>query len=307
MPSDSMYVPVQAGALGRESIPGFARDDECGIVGGGGCVVHASAFGSSGGAGAVCSSGAENAPSEAVCDEGISALNPHLSELTVAYWAWKNFCGVPGAPGAPAAPAEPAPLVAPSGYHAFTAPDAIGLVHYRRHFAGSGDFGTLTTAEAQALLAQVPVVLPRQRNYVIESVGSHYAHTFQQAHLDLLLSTVGELAPEYAPALRRRLAGTRAHMFNMFIMRRDLFDAYMTWLFTIIGQVECEFDYAGLAAFEARCPGRLSEFLLDTWLDTNDIPYVERPVKDMEPVNWPKKVTAFLAAKFANRKYDKSF
>lgn len=248
MPSDAIYVPVQAGALGREAIPGFACDDECGAA-----------------------------------DEGLSALNPHLSELTVAYWAWKTLCTAP------------------------VAPDAIGLVHYRRHFAGSGDFGTLTTAEARELLAQAPVILPRQRNYVIESVGSHYAHTFRQEHLDLLLATVEELAPECEPALRARLAGTRAHMFNMFVMRRDLFDAYMTWLFPIVGQVEREFDYAGLSAFEARCPGRLSEFLLDTWLDANAIPSVERPVKDMEPVNWAKKGSAFLAAKLFNKKYDQSF
>jgi len=251
MPSDAMYVPVQAGALGRDTIPGFARDDECGAAG-----------------------------------EGLSALNPHLSELTVAYWAWKTLCAAPDAPASP---------------------DVIGLVHYRRHFAGSGDFGTLTTVEARELLAQAPVILPRQRNYVIESVGSHYAHTFRQEHLDLLLATVGDLAPEYAPALRSRLAGTKAHMFNMFVMRRDLFDAYMTWLFPIIGQAEREFDYAGLSAFEARCPGRLSEFLLDTWLDTNAIPSIERPVKDMEPVNWAKKGSAFLAAKLFNKKYDQSF
>lgn len=268
MPSDAMYVPVQAGALGRDLIPGFARDDECGAAG-----------------------------------EGLSALNPHLSELTVAYWAWKTLA----ANGAASSAATASAAAAPAPATATPAPDAIGLVHYRRHFAGSGEYGTLTHAEACDLLAQAPVILPRQRNYVIESVGSHYAHTFQQAHLDMLLATVGELDREYEPALRRHLAGTRAHMFNMFVMRRDLFDAYMTWLFPIIGKIEREFDYAGLSAFEARCPGRLSEFLLDTWLDTNGIPSVECPVKDMEPVNWPKKASAFLAAKLFNKKYDKSF
>lgn len=61
MPADPMYVPVHAGAaLATEPIPGFMRDDE--------------------GAG------------------GISELNPHLSELTVLYWTWKQLTQVGDAP-----------------------------------------------------------------------------------------------------------------------------------------------------------------------------------------------------------------
>ena len=51
MPADEMYLPVQAGAAGREGI-GFRRDDE---------------------------------------GENISALNPFYCELTAVYWAWKNL------------------------------------------------------------------------------------------------------------------------------------------------------------------------------------------------------------------------
>ena len=240
MPDEQIYVPIQAGALGREPIEGYWRDDEC--------------------------------------DGGISVLNPHLCELTVLYWAWKHLDA-----------------------------DAVGLAHYRRHFAGSGDRGVLTSVEASDLLSKAPVVLPRERNYHIETVGDHYAHTFDEAHLDLLRRAVGELSPESLPALEARLAGTRAHMFNMFIMRRDLLDEYCSWLFPIAGMIEREFDYAGLSEFEARAPGRLAEFLVGTWVDTNRVPYVECRVKDMEPVNWVKKGSAFLAAKFAGKKYEKSF
>ena len=73
MPADPVYLPVQVGAAGKESIPGYTRDDS---------------------------------------GENISAKNPHYCELTGLYWAWKNLPG-----------------------------DAIGLAHYRRHFArpGRGD------------------------------------------------------------------------------------------------------------------------------------------------------------------------
>lgn len=240
MPDDLMYVPVQAGALGREAIEGYCRDDEG--------------------------------------DEGIAALNPHLCELTALYWAWKHLDA-----------------------------DAVGLAHYRRHFAGNGDRGVLTSDEACDLLAKAPIVLPRERNYFIETVGNHYAHTFDVAHLELLKQVVGELSPESLPALESRLASTRAHMFNMFIMRRGMLDEYCKWLFPIVGMIEREFDYSGLSQFEARAPGRLAEFLIDTWIDVNNVPYVECRVKDMDPVNWVMKGSAFLAAKFAGRKYDRSF
>lgn len=235
-----MYVPVQAGALGRQALNGYRRDDEG--------------------------------------DGGITALNSHLSELTVLYWAWKHLDA-----------------------------DAVGLAHYRRYFAGSGSKGVLTSGEAFSLLSKAPLVLPRERNYYIETVGDHYSHTFDVAHLDLLRRVVGELSPASLPALESRLAGTRAHMFNMFIMRRDLLDEYCSWLFPIVGKIEREFDYSGLSEFEARAPGRLAEFLVDTWVDTNQVPYVECRVKDMEPVNWLKKGSAFLAAKFVGKKYEKSF
>ena len=79
-------------------------------------------------------------------------------------------------------------------------------------------------------------------------------------------------------------------MFNMFIMRRDLLDAYCTFLFDVLAELEKRIDPAGMDAFQARFPGRVSELLLDT-----------------EKVNWWKKGTGFLRAKFFGKKYEKSF
>ena len=62
-----------------------------------------------------------------------------------------------------------------------------------------------------------------------------------------------------------------------------------------------------MSAFQARVIGRLSERLLDTWMDVTGTPYVEVPVKSMERTNWLKKGSSFLAAKFVGKKYEKSF
>lgn len=246
MPSDPLYVPVQAGAaLAGSPIPGFRRDDEG--------------------------------------DGGISELNPHLSELTVLWWAWKRLACADSVPG------------------------AVGLAHYRRHFSGSGERGTLTASEAEELLSRTPVLVPRERNYRIETLGSHYDHTFDPVHVDLLVSAMAEVHPECCAALHRHLSGTRGHMFNMLVMRTDLLRVYCEWAFPVAMAVEARLDYRGLSAFERRAPGRLSEFLLDTWLASEGVPFVEAPVRDMEPVNWVRKGGAFLAAKTFGRKYVASF
>lgn len=213
-------------------------------------------------------------------DEGdnISDQNAHYSELTGLYWAWKN-------------------LDAP----------AVGLAHYRRHFAGSGERGVLTLGEAEDLLAKAPVVLPKRRNYYIETLESHYANTLDGSHMDYVRAALHDEDPAYLEAFNRHMAQTGGHMFNMMIMRRDLLDEYCSWMFPVVGCAESLVNYSGLNPFEARVPGRMSEYLLDTWLNRNGIPFVEVPVKDMEPVNWVKKGGSFLAAKFGGRKYEASF
>lgn len=90
-------------------------------------------------------------------------------------------------------------------------------------------------------------------------------------------------------------------------MRKDLLDEYCSWLFPVLKTAEKHLDYSQLSSFEARIPGRMSEYLLDTWLEKNGIPFVEAPLKNIEPVNWVKKGGSFLAAKFGGKKYEKSF
>lgn len=213
-------------------------------------------------------------------DEGdnISADNPRYCELTALYWGWKNLQA-----------------------------DHLGLVQYRRHFAGSGERGVLTQAEAHALLAADPVILAKPRNYYIESIESHYGHTFDPAHIECLRSVLEQTAPEYVDAFNANMRGASAHMFNMFVMRRDLLDAYCAWLFGVLHAAEEAIDFKDMTPFEERCIGRLGERLLDTWISVHDVAYSERLVVNLERVNWAAKGGSFLAAKFAGRKYRKSF
>lgn len=214
--------------------------------------------------------------------EHISAKNPTFCELTGLYWAWKNLDA-----------------------------DYIGLAHYRRHFGhkGKGEplSRVLTAEEAQRLLKGKDGILPQKRRYYIETLYSHYAHTMHVAPLDLTGEIIREQYPTYFAAFERLKKRTSAHMFNMLILRRDHLDAYCTWLFAILFELEKRVDTAAYDAFHARFFGRVSEMLLDVWLEEQHLDLVEVPVIGMEKTNWLKKGSSFLMAKFFGKKYEKSF
>lgn len=219
--------------------------------------------------------------------DNISSLNDSYSELTALYWVWKNVDA-----------------------------RAKGLVHYRR-LLGSSDsvrrrakdpFGRIATGdELSHLVDAYGVVLPRKRQYVIETVYDHYAHTFDAAHLDACRDVLTEMCPEYVPAWNRHMSSRSAHICNMFVMRNDLFDAYCSWLFPLLKELTGRIDIAGMTSFEVRWPGRVAERLLDPWLELNSVKPVELPVVTPEPVDWVAKGKGFLAAKFLGRKYGNSF
>ena len=217
----------------------------------------------------------------------ISALNAQYSELTELYWIWKNL---------------------DAGYK--------GLVHYRRHFATTNSqkkhsrdrFERIATGDDfRVALSKAPVVVPVARNYVIETIESHYRHTMPGEQVDIVRAVIADSQPAFAPALDEVLSSTKAHMFNMFVMRSDLLNDYCLWLFPLLNEITRHLDPSQYDSFNARYPGRVSEWLLDVWLKTMDIPYVEMRTTSPEPVNWGRKGTAFLAAKFLGHKYDGSF
>lgn len=101
---------------------------------------------------------------------------------------------------------------------------------------------------------------------------------------------------------RRSEAGAHSDHFLLHIN-----NAYCSWLFPVLSELEGRVGFEGMDAFQARWPGRVSERLLDPWLETNGLGYAELPVVSPEPVDWVAKGRGFLAAKFLGKKYEKSF
>lgn len=206
--------------------------------------------------------------------DNISEKNASYCELTALYWAWKNVDA-----------------------------DYLGLCHYRRYF-GTGRFGDkekriLTKSQAEALLSDWGILLPRPRNYFVETNYSQYAHAHNENDL---LETRKILAamdgPDYAAAFDRVMQRTTGHRFNMFVMRRELLDEYCTWLFGILFELEKRLDISGYDAYNARVFGFIGERLLDVWLEAKGLKGKELPYIFIGSENWPVKILNFLKRKF---------
>src|SRR5699024_100072 len=128
-------------------------------------------------------------------------------------------------------------------------------------------------------------------------------HTHYEEDLRVTKETIDRLFPDYSQYLDDVLQRKSAHMFNMFIMRSDLFDAYCEWLFTILFDIEENLDITEYSSFHQRVFGRISEILLDVWLAKHNLKYAEVPVMFMEQQNWFVKISKFIKAKTLKAKY----
>lgn len=216
--------------------------------------------------------------------DNISSKNKYYCELTGLYWAWKNLDA-----------------------------DYIGLCHYRRYFSLRRKFGNynindvLNINEVSHILENNDVILPKLRKYYIENLYAHYKHTTYVEPLDETRNIIKEKFPEYLIYFNRIYKRTSAHMFNMFIMKKDILNDYCTWLFSILHELEKRTDISKYDDFHARFYGRISELLLDVYIQKNNIKYKEVKVISIEKISWLKKSISFLKAKFLGIKYDKSF
>ena len=237
-------------------------------------------------------------------EDNISDKNPNFSELTVLYEAVRVLDA-----------------------------EYIGLAHYRRHFAGE-KFSTfdnifmnkedsrfanvLTYKELETLIPHNRIILPKKRNYRVETIFSHYAHTHGEGHLLVAREVISRLCREYLRSFDRVMKSHSAYMFNMMIMRKELTESYCDWLFHILFELEKTLTESGmtenLSEFDARLYGRVSERLFNVWLDrmivTGEIgedEIAELPFVYMEKVDIAKKAISFANAKLFGKKYSKSF
>lgn len=204
--------------------------------------------------------------------DNISAKNKSFCELTGIYWAWKNLNA-----------------------------DFVGLVHYRRLFVNRNSLfckDILSREKAEELLASHDVILPKQRHYYIETTRGQYEHAHNPHDLIVVEDILKERHPQYLSAFAKVMSRTYGHRFNMFIMKRELFNNYCEWLFDVLFELEKRIDTTKYNKYNSRVFGFISERLLDVWVEANNVNYTEQKVIFTERQNWPKKIYDFLIRKF---------
>lgn len=226
--------------------------------------------------------------------DNISIKNPNYCELTALYWAWKNLDA-----------------------------DAIGLVHYRRHFLSQNiekikkiKFlinlcddelkwnSILSKQEVEKILEKYPVIVPPKRHYYIETVESQYVHAHHKQDIEKVRKILENKQSKYLDVFNKHMSKRSTHICNMFIMKKIYFDEYCKWLFSILIDVEKELDISSYSQNNARVFGFLGERLLDVWLEANRVIYYENKIVNFEQENWIKKAYKFLVRKyFFNNKH----
>lgn len=242
--------------------------------------------------------------------ENISKLNPKFCELTAQYWAWKN-----------------------------SDHDYYGFFHYRRYlsFLTAHSFPTdawgsvieeypneiakekynLTKKHIEDLVTQYDIILPQKRDITTmpercksnqeQFLSSGYLH---KQDLDIMMNVIKNKYPDYYNYAEKYLEDSKTYLNNMFIMKKDIFDKYCTWLFDILFECEKKINYENYSVEAIRTPGHLSERLLNIYLMKllNDNPTIKvkelqtivfantEPIPDLKPAFNKNNISVALSA-----------
>lgn len=201
--------------------------------------------------------------------ENISDLNPMYCELTTQYWAWKNVDA-----------------------------EYYGFCHYRRYFDFSPVRHTenvygeiideyideetqkkycLDDASIEKMVRQYDVITTEIKDLrkFPGDAGTpraqyHAAPRLIDADLDRVIDILKEMHPEYAQDADAFLDGSRSCFCNMFIMRKDIFFDYCSWLFPILEGFVARTDMSHYSKEALRTPGHLSERLFNIYYQHHD-------------------------------------
>ena len=132
--------------------------------------------------------------------DNVSVKNPEWCEVTAIYWMWKHD-------------------------HS----DIIGLYHYRRMYR-------LSQKQIIRYLGKADMIATFIDKEI--SVAELIRHYCPSGSLETALEQIKENASDYYDTAVDVLRGKWYYCCNLFVTRRDLFDAYCQWLFPLVFQIE---------------------------------------------------------------------
>lgn len=227
--------------------------------------------------------------------DNISEKNASYCELTAIYWAWKNL-----------------------------KVDYVGLFHYRRYLSFAKDQDkthdrayptiydgleqiNLDESYMENLIGKYDVIIPRL-GFSDGTIREQYADNHYIKDLDDCLEYIDKKYPEVAK-YSKTLDKKTGYFYNMFIMRRDLFDAYCEFIFDVLGNFDKTHDLSEYDVQQYRVDGYLAERLTNMYLhylkSKQDVKFKELqvayfentdPKTELKPVAKTNNIAIALAA-----------
>lgn len=168
--------------------------------------------------------------------DNISAKNKSYCELTALYWAWKNLKDV----------------------------EYMGLAHYRRYFETK-----FTNKIIDSVFMNCDVVLSKP--YLLDTLmWNKLSRSLAQEDVVIFFKCLRKLFPEYEQSALKYLFDFNDIAFNMCIMKKDVFNNYCTFLFSILGECEKYMKPLPYTCLSRRL-GYISEYLLPIYCLHNNL------------------------------------
>ena len=156
--------------------------------------------------------------------DNISSLNPVYNEMTAAYWLWKH-------------------------YDEIGSPEKIVFQQYRRRFAVNAEYNynecdLLTEKELENIALDTETIdsVFDGADYAapyplrVTSVKKQYSSAHDIRDVELALTIISELTPEYAETAKEYFEGDASYLYNMFAFDRETFFRYAEWMFTVLDE-----------------------------------------------------------------------
>lgn len=192
----------------------------------------------------------------------IAEKNKNYAELTGHYWVWKNF--LPD-----------------------TKAEYVGFCHYRRFL----DFGinktpnvpfkpvfdtefdkifpSYTEENIMKVIEGYDVVLPYKFSFE-ESLYTQYLKYHPAKELKFALEVIQEIYPEYYFEALNFIAFNKMYICLNFIMKKELLEEYMEWMFNLLFAIEKKSDWSQYNQYmTVRVPAFIAERFFNIWLIHN--------------------------------------
>lgn len=215
--------------------------------------------------------------------DNISDKNRYYCEASAMYWMWKN-------------------------YRSIGNPEYVGLMHYRRFFIFNDNFYMgqpkdqwhqgfcyleedlltddfankigLSDAKIEEVCNNYDIIVTKDADLDVARGGvvslradyDKFIFGTKVKDFDLMVDIIKGQYPRYAEGIDEYINGSHKSLYQMFIMKKEMFFEYCSFVFGVLSQIESQVDFKDYTPNGKRSLGYLAEEMLSL--------FVTRKIKD---------------------------